>query len=162
MDKVSEDRIKLINPVLADKVREMAKILEEEGITFRVVQGLRTNDEQQKLYDQGRSLPGRIVTNAKAGQSWHNFGLAVDVVPMNGKTPNWNDVASFERIIAVAESLGMKSGKSWRDQPHLQLTGRFSTSPNDEVRSLYASGGMNEVWKQSGIDVSSPKESVNA
>jgi peptidoglycan L-alanyl-D-glutamate endopeptidase CwlK len=42
--------------------------------------GYRSKKEQNELYAQGRSKPGQVVTNAKAGQSYHNYGLAVDFV----------------------------------------------------------------------------------
>ncbi|SVE43245.1 uncharacterized protein METZ01_LOCUS496099, partial [marine metagenome] len=43
-----------------------------------VVHTLRTYAEQDDLYEQGRTEPGKIVTNARGGKSWHNFGLAID------------------------------------------------------------------------------------
>src|SRR5690349_7601657 len=70
-------------------------ILEAEqalGITLVVVQGLRTWAQQQAIYDQGRTKPGEIVTKAKPGQSYHNYGLAIDAVPYkaDSKTLDWN------------------------------------------------------------------------
>src|SRR6266850_5242559 len=51
---------------------------------------LRSLIEQEALYAQGRTTPGRVVTNAKPGQSAHNFGLAIDVVPIVNGKPDWN------------------------------------------------------------------------
>ncbi len=65
MDPHSETRLQAVHPVLADKVRQMAATLLQEGIEIRVVQGLRTHDEQAALYAQGRTAPGSIVTDAK-------------------------------------------------------------------------------------------------
>ena len=82
MDPRSEAVLKDVDPVLADKVRAAAETLASSGTFLLVVSGLRTAAEQNALYAQGRNgVPGNIVTNAKAGHSMHNYGLAVDVVP---------------------------------------------------------------------------------
>lgn len=66
--------------------------LEEAGTPFKVYSGLRTYDHQNELYAKGRTAPGGIVTNARGGQSMHNYGLAVDLAPFNLKTPNPGDL----------------------------------------------------------------------
>jgi peptidoglycan L-alanyl-D-glutamate endopeptidase CwlK len=48
------------------------------GITIKVISGLRTHEEQNDLYAQGRTKRGPIVTNARGGYSNHNFGIAFD------------------------------------------------------------------------------------
>lgn len=63
----------------------------KHGIKLRVAQATRTIAQQNALYAQGRTAPGRIVTNAKGGESYHNYGLAIDVIEIkNGKT-NWKE-----------------------------------------------------------------------
>jgi peptidoglycan L-alanyl-D-glutamate endopeptidase CwlK len=84
---------------------------------------LRTFEEQAELFAIGRTKPGDIVTNAKAGESWHNFGLALDVVPLvNGKaiwdSPFWN------RIGELGKQVGLFWGgdfKSFKDKPHFEF-----------------------------------------
>ncbi|HEY6026066.1 MAG TPA: M15 family metallopeptidase [Pseudolabrys sp.] len=158
MDHVSEARLSLIYPALASKVRTMHDILELEGIEIRVVQGLRSWNEQDNLYAQGRTAPGKIVTNVKGGHSYHNFGLAVDCVPSTHTPdqpfdPDWNaSHPAWKRMSDVGISLGLVSGATWRtfpDAPHFQLSGRFKMgSPDDEVRQLFADGGMAAVWEE--------------
>lgn len=154
MDPTSERRLAEIHPALASKVREMHARLAAEGIDFRVTQGLRTYAEQTALYNQ---VPR--VTKARAGFSWHNFGLAVDVVADDitqaGFQCDWNvNHPAWKRIVAVGESLGLVAGAEFRafpDWPHFQLTGRFPVTPSGEVRQIYAKGGIAGVWKESGI-----------
>jgi len=151
MDTVSELRLAQVYPGLADKIRSMAATLEAEAIDIRVTQGLRTMAEQEALYAQGRTTVGAVVTNAAAGTSWHNFGLAVDVVPLTPQGPDW-DIGHpvWTRIVAVGTALGMVAGAQWRtfpDWPHFQFTGRFPTTPNDEARTILATGGVNAVWE---------------
>jgi len=150
MDTVSEIRLSQVYPGLADKVRAMAAQLEAEGIDIRVTQSLRSMAEQEALYDQGRTTQGPIVTNARAGSTWHQYGLAVDVAPLTPQGVDWNTSHPVWRSIVVCgERLGLVSGAEWRtfpDWPHFQLTGRFPITPNDEARSIYLRDGLGGIW----------------
>ncbi len=81
------DKLSLVHPLFAERVRQLFQKLKEEGYDFIVTQGLRTWEEQNALYAKGRTAPGPVVTKAPGGHSQHNFGLAVDVAPngTNGK-----------------------------------------------------------------------------
>lgn len=171
MDTISEARLSFVVPALAVKVRQMSVILADE-FTFRVTQGLRSWNEQAALYAQGRETLIQVnsmrkavhwapltefenirVTNAAPGYSWHNFGMAVDVVPDNidipGFQPDWNEAhPSWARLIVVGRSVGLVNGISWHDEPHFQLTGCFPVTPDDEVRQLYAQAGSQAVWEE--------------
>lgn len=74
----------------------------------------------------GRTAPGRVVTKAKAGQSWHNQRCAFDVVPLvNGKAV-WNDDMLWRRIGKLGEDCGLEWAGNWRvfkEFPHFQYTG---------------------------------------
>lgn len=159
MDSVSEARLQLVCPTLADKIHQMADILalDNPPIHFRVTQGLRTWQEQGMLYAQGRSTPGKIVTNAGPGDSWHNFGCGVDVAPFLSDTNviDWNiEHPIWQRMIAVGVSLGLTTGSTFRtfpDYPHFQLTGSWPESPNAEVRSVFHEAGMQQLWREGGL-----------
>ena len=93
------------------------------------------------MYAKGRTSPGKRVTNAKAGQIYHNYGLAFDVVEIkNGKAlwnnPNWN------KIGALGKSLGFTWGGDWKftDKPHFQMT--FGKH-HRELAQLYKQGKRN-------------------
>lgn len=154
MDSISEQRLNEVFPVLCAKIQELAGMLEDEGIIIRVTQGLRTVEEQDALYAQGRTAPGKIVTNCKGGNSYHNFGLAVDCVPsLPGNTyiPDWNaQHPTWKRMEELAAELGLQVGASWRtfpDAPHFQLNGRFPVgAPDDELRQIFQDGGLAAVW----------------
>src|SRR5208337_5639888 len=111
MDSTSETRLSAVNPQLAAKIHNLAALLADEGIVIRVTQGIRSWNDQQKLYAQGRTTPGKIVTDAPPGHSWHEFGLACDVAPFdtegqpewNEDDPTWGPV--WKRIIGLGESL---------------------------------------------------------
>ena len=158
MDPVSEQRLSQVHPLLAEKIRQMAMDLDAQGITIRVTQGLRTWEEQEALYAQGRTAPGSVVTNAEPGYSWHNFGLAVDVVPLDGSNaPDWNvSHPVWAAIIKAGTNLGLTSGSAWRsfpDWPHFQLTGNLPVTPTPQVRTVYSTEGMAAVWESTGLNV---------
>lgn len=97
-----------------------------------IVFGHRSNAEQNELYAQGRTKPGRVVTNAKAGQSRHNSwpSEAVDVIPyVNGSGSwDWDDINPMaDHIKRVAANLGIKvtwggDFRSFRDGAHWEMT----------------------------------------
>ena len=147
MDPISEARLDEVMPALAALIRQLSEQLAAENMTIRVTQGLRTWPEQNELYAEGRTLPGRIVTNAKAGQSWHNYGCAVDVAPFDDGIPDWDlSHPAWMRIVMIGEALGLRSGQSWKDEPHFEYTGTFPPDPPQEVKDLFASGGVQAVW----------------
>lgn len=79
MDSVTQKRIQLLHPKLRDEVTflvNQANAQLTKHSEVRIVQALRTIEEQNELYAQGRTKAGKKVTNAKGGQSYHNYGLA--------------------------------------------------------------------------------------
>ena len=81
-----------------------------------VAQGLRPLTEQEN---------GAKITRARAGYSWHNYGLAVDFVPLIAGKPDWsydpNDRADlWDEIAALARARGMVWGRSFGDVPHVE------------------------------------------
>lgn len=128
MDQRSEALLAQVDPVLADKVRAAAAALAAQGTYMCVYQGLRTAEQQNALYAQGRTAPGHIVTNARAGYSNHNYGLALDIVPYlsgEGGDLNWNArTPQFQAMVAALKAQGLVYGGDWKsfpDDDHFQL-----------------------------------------
>lgn len=157
MDKYSEQRLAptLIIPELAAIIRTMYARLMTQQIEIRVVQGLRTFADQQKLYMQSRTVPptGPRVTDAPGGYSMHNFGLAVDCMPDKVWGVPWtpDDDAKddhYRNMVNAGEVLGLNCGALWHsfvDTPHFQLRGVPDT-PTDAMRADLASGGLPLIW----------------
>lgn len=138
LDKISEDRIKLLHPKIVSIAMEAYAVAFSRlnGNAFpRITQGLRTFAEQQALYNQGRTTKGPIVTHAKAGQGFHNYGLAVDFcLIVNGKQAIWNETEDFDKdlmpdwleVVDSFKRQGFKWGGDWsgkkRDSPHFEMT----------------------------------------
>lgn len=96
------------------------------GISLVVTQGYRSSVDQNKLYQQGRTTPGPIVTKAPAGSSWHEFRRAFDVAVLDNGHPTWpNDQSLWNHIGAIGKSQGLEWGGDWttiKDLPHFQFT----------------------------------------
>ena len=142
-DKITRDRVALLHPKVRQEV-EACIVKAEAGfppnMAIRVVQGLRTIDEQNAIYAQGRTTPGKIVTNARGGKSYHNYGLAIDFSIMfdkdgNGtwETLSWDTssdadhdtVKDWQEVVRVFEASGWIWGGKFStivDMPHLQKT----------------------------------------
>jgi peptidoglycan L-alanyl-D-glutamate endopeptidase CwlK len=100
------------------------------GLDVLITCTLRSLAEQTELYAQGRTAPGHIVTNAKPGSSAHNYGMALDVVPMVHGKPLWTfDVKNPGPIWSKVGELGQSAGLEWFGAPdspfiegcHLQM-----------------------------------------
>jgi peptidoglycan L-alanyl-D-glutamate endopeptidase CwlK len=122
-DKVTDDRIQTLHPAIRSRVAQAINRFADRGIYYRVTSAFRSPSEQQSLYAQGRFAPGKVVTNAKPFESFHNYGLAFDFVKMdNKKTPNWG-VSGFTPMADYFKKIpGWTWGGNWSspDYPHLQ------------------------------------------
>lgn len=119
-------RIEDLRPEVATTARKFVSEAKKQGIDLLITCTYRDPASQNELYAQGRTAPGPIVTNARAWQSWHQYRVAFDVVPIVAGKPVWSDRKLWERIGALGESLGLEWGGRWKtlvDRPHFQLTG---------------------------------------
>lgn len=93
------------------------------GCPVFMTEGYRSPERQNALYAQGRTTPGPKVTNARAGESWHETGRAIDFA-FQGKSP-YAEGHPWKLVGQMAEHLGFEWGGRWvsrPDKPHLQLT----------------------------------------
>jgi peptidoglycan LD-endopeptidase CwlK len=148
LDAHSEERLSEVHPELARRIHQLADLV---SFPLIVTQGLRTYAQQDALYQQGRSTPGKIVTDAAGGHSMHNFGLAVDVAPSDGHGIDWNGKdTKWEEILAKAPTCGLAEGAQWRtfpDEPHLYPQ-EIPANPDDQFRYLFTKGGLQAVWAE--------------
>jgi len=122
----SEKELVGVHATVAEKARELIKKAYDEGIGIAITQGFRSFAEQDALYAKGRTIKGVAkVTNAKGGQSIHNYGLAVDFCIFDDKKqPCWTVNKDWKRVVEIAEGMGFEAGLRWAfyDPPHLQMT----------------------------------------
>lgn len=132
-----------IHPALGARVPTLLRNCLSRGAEYRVTCGLRTTKEQDALYAQGRTTPGKIVTNAKGGQSHHNYGCAVDFVRIIHDSASWAK-DSYKILADEARKLGLESGYYWTsfsDAPHVQLPFALKA-----LQTTYADGGLRAVY----------------
>jgi peptidoglycan hydrolase-like protein with peptidoglycan-binding domain len=146
-----------VHPLLARKALQMVEIAKSEGYTIQISQGLRTFDQQNWLYAQGRSRKGKVVTNAPGGKSYHNYGIAVDFVffvlnKATGKMEVSWDEKLYRNLGRWAKQVGLEWGGNWRfvDLPHCQLPNM--TSIKSLLATYNANGGgdkgIQAVWRK--------------
>ncbi len=142
-DAISVPRVQALHPVVRAEVMTIIDEIEAKWpgtMKIRIVQGLRTFDEQAAIYAQGRTKPGPVVSNAKPGQTYHNYGLALDFAIMYDKDANgsfealsWDINYDFDKNGHSDWQEGVKAFKShgwvWggdfrsiKDNPHLEKT----------------------------------------
>lgn len=145
MDKVTKQRIDVLHPSVRGEVEQIVAecdVALTGRAKVRISQGLRTFAEQDALYAIGRSLKGKQVTNAKAGQSIHNYGLAVDIVLIiDGKEASWDTakdwdgdkVADWMEVVKIFKNHGWNWGGNWKtfkDLPHFEKLTKVGTQYN--------------------------------
>ena len=137
-DPKSEKNILLLHPDMVPYAREFVNQAEIAGYKLRVTSTLRTFAEQSALYKKGRpelggSSSDGTVTNAKAGSSYHNYGLAMDAVevdPIYGYSKGY-DTDRWDKIAKIGKGVGLEWGGDWKsfvDKPHFQLNKGTTTS----------------------------------
>jgi peptidoglycan L-alanyl-D-glutamate endopeptidase CwlK len=122
-----------LHPIVAEKVEILKEKTAEKEITILITDDYRSFEEQDKLYDKGRKTPGKVVTHLEGGESYHNYGLAVDFALQleNGNViwdteydGNGNGQSDWFEVAEMAKELGFQWGGDWRgfkDYPHLQM-----------------------------------------
>lgn len=160
-DQKTLERIQLLHPKLRDEASELYDEIVASltgSAICRFAYTLRTFAEQDALFAQGRSKPGNRVTNAKGGQSYHNYGLAIDIVLLVDKDKNgtfetaaWDLKTDFDgdkkadwmEVVQVFKRFGFEWGGDWKfvDAPHFQKT--FGKSIY-ELRQLHTAGKVDK------------------
>ena len=124
VDAINESKLSGVKPVLREKVLKIVELAKKQGTILVVVYGRRSYAEQKKLYDQGRTKPGNIITYKKPGTSKHEFGDAADICFwVNGK-PSYAESNDWNLIGRLAKQVGLKWGGNWKnfkDRPHVEL-----------------------------------------
>jgi len=167
MDNTSQGRLVGCHPYLIAKLQALERLLDFE---LEVVQGNRTFNMQDALFAQGRDdlavvndkrravglapltaeANAEIVTKARPGWGWHEYGCAADLAPLDAtRKIDWNvNHPDWQKMLAVAPSVGLAEGAQWRtfkDNPHFYPV-ELPATPGDDIRAAWAAGGKDAVW----------------
>lgn len=121
--------LKDLHPLVAERAQRMIDSCKAQGIDILVTSTYRDNESQTALYAQGRTKPGSKVTNAKAGESMHNYRVAFDVVPLRDGKPVWGtaglDLQLWKKVGQAGKDCGLEWAGDWLtliEYPHFQYT----------------------------------------
>lgn len=141
-EKVSGARLAKLHPKVREKFRAFIEDVEahDSETCLRIMQGLRTFAEQDALAKQ---VPK--VTNAKGGESFHNYGLAIDLVEMDGAT---NNICDWKFDMATIQAIAKKHGIAWGgnfksivDKPHFEITFGYTWQ---QLKALHNAGKVDK------------------
>jgi len=122
-----------LNPIVKERTNQLVQQAAKKGIRVVITDGFRSAADQDQLYKKGRTVSGNIVTNAKGGESYHNYGLAVDFAlkTTTGKIiwdmqydGNKDGKSDWYEVVDLAKNIGFTWGGDWikfKDYPHLQM-----------------------------------------
>jgi peptidoglycan L-alanyl-D-glutamate endopeptidase CwlK len=139
-------------PPFAAKLQLLVDACAARGTRYYATSGLRSLEAQAKLYAQGRTEPGKIVTKAKPGQSFHNFAIAMDFcrdadTDRSGLQPDW-DLDAYKILAEEATKVGLESAYYWdsfKEGPHVQLPVARHGITLAMLRSIHAQTGQKGV-----------------
>lgn len=145
--------VRNLHPETAIRLGVLLYLAKAAGLPVMLFEGWRSAERQTALYSQGRDgMGGKVVTNAKAGQSWHCYGLACDVVFVTPEgAPTWErPTADWQRLGLIGEQAGFMWGGRFKspDSPHFEWHPgwvRDLTRPLDQsMRSFWE--GVRQCW----------------
>ena len=164
LDSISETRILSLHPscrtIFTSAYREV-----NDGVLFRgrskcrVACGLRGPVQQHQFWQQGREVPGKIITNADSWQSFHQYGLGVDLVLLVdrdgngtyesvsynlGEDINGDHQADWLQMLEVFKAYGFELGREWQ--------GKFKESPHVQMTFGYSWKTLYQMKKQNHLD----------
>jgi peptidoglycan LD-endopeptidase CwlK len=126
-----------LQPNAAQLARQLIEKAMEKGIVIKLLSGLRTIEEQNALYAQGRTKPGQVVTHARGGSTVHNTGLAFDIGVFREDKFIQDSDPIYDTIGELGRSLGLIWGGDWQtfpDRPHFE-----TPDAKDALKQLKAS-----------------------
>lgn len=115
-----------LHPYFRDRIIQLIKICKSKGIELAVVETYRTHAKQHEYKTMGKKY-----TSSGAGRSKHQYGLAVDVVPIVDSAAVWDNISLWRKVGTSGEKLGLRWGGRWRkpfDPGHFEWTGGLSSS----------------------------------
>ena len=141
-DGRSEANIQTLLPAAQRKAREFMKTVTDAGITIKIISATRTFAQQDEFFSHGRTKPGPKVTNARGGQSNHNFGVAWDIgIFLNGAYQPESPL--YSKVGAIGKRMGLEWGGDWSsfpDEPHFQVV------PEKDLQKIAANFEAGEVF----------------
>lgn len=127
---INSRQVSALHPRVQDMCADFLSRCADAGIDILITSTYRDAESQAALYAQGRTAPGPRVTNARPGESWHNWRVAFDVVPLRNGKPVWGtsgaDGVLWQQVGQLGEAVGLEWAGRWKtfkELAHFQFTG---------------------------------------
>lgn len=130
---------KNLAPFFCVKLMDAISECHAHGLRVELFEGFRSEERQAALFAQGRTKPGPIVTRARAGESWHQYGLAADVVFNVDRKWSWS--GDWEAVHKIFKLHGFETLSF--ERPHVQITGGFTVK---QAQKIAKTQGLLALW----------------
>lgn len=128
-------------PFFAQRLQLAIQECQDQGLPIYFFEGYRSPDRQSYLFEQGRSREGKIITKARAGYSWHQYGVAADLCfKQNGKWA-WDKDDPWDKVHKIMHDFGFET-LSW-EKAHVQWVGDMTIS---KAKQITADHGLLVLW----------------
>ena len=142
MQRVSS--LNLLYPPFLVRFVKGLKNAQDAGFPVKEFETFRSFERQDHLYSLGRTKKGKIVTNARAGRSFHQYGIASDIAMFINGQWTWTDPKSYVAVAPYFEKEGLQwLGRKSNDLTHYQLKVEFSIY---ELENIYKTENLLGVW----------------
>ena len=137
---INSRKLEDLLPVVKSRVDQWLTDCKNHGLDVLVTSTYRDFESQDALYAQGRTAPGKIVTNAKAGESFHNYRCALDIVPIvNGKADWTGTDPVWMKIAELGKAAGLEWAGDWKtfkEYAHFQYAGGLTLKDLQEGKEI--------------------------
>lgn len=137
---INSRKLEDLHPVVKKMAEKFIEECDKAGVDVLIYSTYRDAASQDALYAQGRTKPGKIVTNARAGQSFHNWRVAFDFVPIVAGKARWDDKEAYAKCGNIAESIGLQWAGRWtgklRETAHCQFTNGLTLADFQKGKTL--------------------------
>jgi peptidoglycan L-alanyl-D-glutamate endopeptidase CwlK len=150
-----------MNDTFTSKAFDTLRAVRREGMDMGAApQGAyRSFEEQDRLFAKGRTAPGKKVTGARGGESWHNYGVAADLAFYNeGGNITWPETGDYARLWTrygeLAKQQGLRWGGDWTglvDRPHIEYHPGYGDGQSRQLIDAHRRGGNEAAWDMMGI-----------
>ncbi|MEM7044543.1 MAG: peptidoglycan-binding protein, partial [Pseudomonadota bacterium] len=145
-----------MNPDFVALINGMIGQLRSEGYDVRVIAGYRSFAEQQQRFEQGRRAPGRVLTDVEGGHSWHNYGLAVDIVLNDDEgRPAWPEDSNvfWQRLGDAALAHGAVWGGLFGYPAHIEYHPQFERDEAGTLIEDFEGHGLEAIWERIALEL---------
>jgi peptidoglycan L-alanyl-D-glutamate endopeptidase CwlK len=145
---ISSRALDVLRPVVKAKAVQFQMLCKANGIDILILSTYRDKEAQDALYAIGRStgVAGHIVTNAKGGESFHQYFCAFDAVPLVNGKPFWTVFDAkgkmlqiWETVADCAKAAGLEWAGNWekfKEYDHFQYTGGLTLTELQEGKVI--------------------------